>query len=164
MTKTRKTNVLSFYAAPERLNNPAMKLTKALDVYTFAISTYVMLTGRFPLVEERTYSKNIYECMQNLNAQDKQSINVIVDLMEKCLNDDPLKRPTMKEVADVLLKLLDEQDKDVLLEQVETVTWSVRNMFDFSNLEKLVPISELTPFYVFDQPSSEYIFAHIINI
>nr|CAB3265601.1 receptor-interacting serine/threonine-protein kinase 1-like [Phallusia mammillata] len=149
MTKVRKQFVKLRYKAPEQLVNRAMKPTQALDVYAFAISTYEVLAGKMNYFDAKRHIEKIYEQMQILNAQDKQTVEVIMDLMKKCLNDDSLKRPSMKEVADVLLKLLDEQDKDVLLQQAETVAGTVLKRYNFSSLEKLVPIRHLAPLHSF---------------
>nr|CAB3221697.1 dual specificity protein kinase shkD-like [Phallusia mammillata] len=143
-SKQLNTNFTPIYTAPEKLLAPDMEPTKELDVYAFAITTYVVLSRQLPFLREhwskttsaiiagrRPDCKKITDWMLTLNSEDKKYIEIVKNLMTECWESDSNKRPCMSKVADKLQYLLDQQDQSALDQQVKNVATA----FDFEKYD-----------------------------
>ena len=89
--------------APEQASGS--KVGKAADVYSFGCTMYHMLTGAVPFE-----TKSMYElCDKHCNAQaipvetKRQDVpKEFAELVKKCMEKDPTKRPTLAEVKQQL--------------------------------------------------------------
>ncbi|XP_043921274.1 receptor-interacting serine/threonine-protein kinase 1 isoform X2 [Protopterus annectens] len=89
------------YMAPEHLKCINTKPTEKSDVYSFAIVVWVILTSREPY-ENAMNENQVYMCVKNGNRPDmetvpKDSPMEIVNLMLRCWDEEPQKRPLFEE-------------------------------------------------------------------
>src|SRR5207248_11087019 len=90
------------YIAPEILRG--QNYTKAADVYSFGIIMYEVISGLPPYHDvshdENLATKICHGLRPRFNIKVPQ---LIVRLIKRCLDANPLNRPTAKEVYDILL-------------------------------------------------------------
>lgn len=104
------------YMAPELLRHEPYG--KKIDVYSFGILMYEILTNSFPypdlvnklITEDEFKTKVINGYRPRFNVPIKKSLQ---NLIEKCLFDDPEKRPSFEEIYDKLAN-----DKDYFIDDV----------------------------------------------
>ena len=117
------------YSAPERLKNPGMKVSKAMDVYSFSMILYMILSRKQPATFDSQSQVEDYiqkvqrgerpdlEEIDNLKSSvprsclsDIETIEVLEDEMKKSWNQTPKYRPSIIQVRDRLNKLLVTKD------------------------------------------------------
>ncbi|XP_067462094.1 receptor-interacting serine/threonine-protein kinase 1 isoform X3 [Thunnus thynnus] len=95
------------YMAPEHLESIHTASTEKSDVYSFAIVVWVILTGEEPYPNARS-EDHISQCVRNgerpaENLIPENTPTEITDLMKRCWDGSPQKRPTFKEGYDLFL-------------------------------------------------------------
>ncbi|KAJ0058808.1 hypothetical protein NL108_000523, partial [Boleophthalmus pectinirostris] len=100
------------YMAPEHLESIHTVSTEKSDVYSFAIVVWVILTGQEPYANARS-EDHISQCVRNGNRPAEHLIPEgtpveIIDLMKRCWDPEPHKRPTFKEAYGIFLPLYQE--------------------------------------------------------
>lgn len=162
-SKREKIEYTPHYTAPEKLIDFAMKPTKELDVYAFAILMHMVLTRQIPYPTEnpglldtiragaRPGCQIIRERNQILNVRDKAVVEELEALMKRSWNQNPSARPTMVEVSRILQRLLDQQDPEVIEQQVAGVLRQM-NLQDREQRER----SQFIPLHQFCAQTSSF--------
>jgi len=92
------------FSAPELYTNDKVSFTSAIDVYSFGITVLYLATKNIPQpllqIPPNKAPKNCFDC-DYLNSYPTLKI-----LFEQCLNIDPKKRPSMKEVKEKISEYL----------------------------------------------------------
>jgi serine/threonine protein kinase len=91
------------YIAPEILRG--RNYTKASDIYSFGILMYEVISG-LPPYHDLSHDENLaIKICQGLRPRFNTKVpQLIVHLIKRCLDADPLDRPTAKEINDILRK------------------------------------------------------------
>jgi serine/threonine protein kinase len=89
------------YIAPEILRG--QNYTKAADIYSLGIIMYEVISG-LPPYHDMSHDKNLaIKICHGLRPRFNNKVpQLIVNLIKKCLDANPLNRPTVKEVKDIL--------------------------------------------------------------
>jgi serine/threonine protein kinase len=89
------------YMAPEILRG--LNYTKAADIYSLGIIMYEVISG-LPPYYDLSHDKNLaIKICHGLRPRFSIKVpQLIVNLIKKCLDANPLNRPTVKEVKDIL--------------------------------------------------------------
>ncbi|KAJ8272636.1 hypothetical protein GJAV_G00091610 [Gymnothorax javanicus] len=90
-----------FYMAPEHLESINTRSSEKSDVYSFAIVVWVILTNQEPY-ENAWNDQHVYQCVRHGDRPDESAIppetpQEMVELMKKCWDHDPNKRPNFAE-------------------------------------------------------------------
>ena len=95
------------YIAPEILRG--QNYTKAADVYSFGIIMYEVFSG-LPPYHDVSHDKNLAMkiCLGFRPRFNIKVPQLIVHLIKRCLDANPLNRPTAEEVKDILYSLYDD--------------------------------------------------------
>ncbi|GBC06591.1 hypothetical protein RclHR1_06940008 [Rhizophagus clarus] len=98
------------YIAPEILRK--QNYTKAADVYSFGIIMYEVISG-LPPYHDISHDKNLaIKICQGLRPRFNTKVpRLIVRLIKRCLDANPLNRPTAKEIKNILNKWFYECDR-----------------------------------------------------
>ncbi|KAG7275138.1 hypothetical protein CRUP_015792 [Coryphaenoides rupestris] len=126
---TRGAGTLS-YMAPEHLNDINTRSTEKSDVYSFAIVLWVILTCREPYENARCEDQ-LCMCVRNGGRPEVEWIardtpTEMVELMERCWQQNPQKRPTFQEGYNDLLPFY----KNNLEEFIEKDCLNFRKLYD----------------------------------
>ncbi|XP_044524144.1 receptor-interacting serine/threonine-protein kinase 1 [Gracilinanus agilis] len=103
LSTTAKANAGTLlYMAPEHLNDVNAKPTDKSDVYSFAIVLWAIFANKEPY-ENAICEQQIITCIGNGNRPKVEEIagkcpKEIIDLMVRCWNGNPEKRPTFSEI------------------------------------------------------------------
>ena len=143
------------YAAPEKLKNPNLKIKEEQDTLSFGIVLHALLARQtsnttFQVVYLDSVKKSnrpdtckIDEFRNSLNFNDKQIITSLELIMTQCCHQDLEQRPTMVEVRDHLLEILNDQDTaDVLNEVTGALKQLSINVID-PKKHQCLPLSQL---------------------
>ena len=104
------------YIAPEKLNQPGLRVTKAMDVFSVGMIFYVILRREHPNIDvDRNREDVTRYCQQSLINRDLKQLAL------KCVEHYHLKRPQMLEVRDKSHSLLNEQNASEIAADVATV-------------------------------------------
>ncbi|GBB83871.1 hypothetical protein RclHR1_10530004 [Rhizophagus clarus] len=108
------------YMAPEILQG--QNYTKASDVYSFGIIAYEIISG-LPPFHDLSHDENlaIKICQGHRPRFNIMVPQLIVKLIKRCLDANPLKRPTTKEITKVISQLLDGWDCLELRKQINEI-------------------------------------------
>lgn len=101
------------YVAPEMLKKEkAEKMTTSSDIYSFAMIMWEVSTGRQPF-DDRPTKFLSEEIVNGLRPEImERTPKHYSDLMEKCWNSDPSKRPSLTEIQNEINKVLDDYFKE----------------------------------------------------
>lgn len=90
--------------APEFLDDfQKYNRTKPIDVYSYSIILYEIWTGSHPYPENISMFKIIHNVMNKVRPEFPSTINSnIRDLITKCWDHDPEKRPTFTDICNIL--------------------------------------------------------------
>ena len=161
------------YSAPEFLNNPKIKQTRAMDVYSYGILCYEIITrnlafstpGNFvpkstlTLIKDGGQKPNIElidEVKQSLidDEGNRKICCQLEDTVVKCWQTNPKDRPTIKEVKDKLktialtTKLKQHDAKHLIKKQTSSCSRNVTlNRFDSSSKTTSVSSQSFTLLY-----------------
>jgi len=96
------------YKAPEVLSG-SITYDKPVDVYSFSLVLYYVFTGHFPF-EDDPRIKNVWTLIDAVISGKRPEIpssfpTDIKELMEKCWDGDPSKRPTFEMIHSTLQKM-----------------------------------------------------------
>ena len=117
------------YIAPERLNNPQDRVSKAMDVYSVGMIFYVILSRQPPSADVFRNKVDVANfCRQPEQEQLKQ-------LTLKCTNHDNLKRPKMLEVREELQQQLCQEDTAKMVQHEADVlkTYRCKSFIDHTS-------------------------------
>ena len=112
------------FIAPERLNNPQLRLSKAVDVYSVGIMFFVIFRRQNPTKNIDRNTKEILRYCRNFDRTSVKSsvIKTVKQLIQKCTDHNSQQRPDMLEVRDELQNLLSNQDSaEIVLEAVDVL-------------------------------------------
>ncbi|RIA94005.1 kinase-like domain-containing protein [Glomus cerebriforme] len=91
------------YTAPEILRG--QNYTKAADIYSFGIIMYEVISGLPPYHDVSRYINLAMKICQGLRPRFNIKVpQLIVHLIKKCLDADPLNRPSALEIRNILSK------------------------------------------------------------
>ena len=145
------------YAAPEKLKNPNLKIKKEQDTFSFGMVLYTLLARQTPFpnaafelvylysVKEgkRPDTSPINEFRNSLNFSDKQIVTALELIMTKCWHQEPEQRPSMVEVRDDLLEILNHQDtRDVLNDVMSALNELSITAIDLKK-QRCLPLNQL---------------------
>jgi serine/threonine protein kinase len=109
-----------FWRAPEILRHVRERRSSQLpftvqewrraDVYSYAMTCYEVLTGRIPLEEHALGSYDAVICGLRPTLPEDNMVPEIGDLVGRCWQDDPLQRPSFREIVRVLESICHEYD------------------------------------------------------
>ncbi|XP_062285480.1 receptor-interacting serine/threonine-protein kinase 1 isoform X1 [Scomber scombrus] len=143
------------YMAPEHLESIHTPSTEKSDVYSFAIVVWVILTCEEPYPNARS-EDHISQCVRNGERPAENLIPdntpaEIIDLMKRCWDGSPQKRPTFKEGYDSFLRFYTEK----LEPDVETDLLHLREMYEGPEefVEKMKSLSLTCGCYSADSPA-----------
>ncbi|EXX62915.1 kinase-like domain-containing protein [Rhizophagus irregularis DAOM 181602=DAOM 197198] len=92
------------YIAPEILRG--QNYTKAADIYSFGIIMYEVISGLFPYYDLSHDENLAIKICQGLRPRfnNIKVPQLIVHLIKRCLDANPLNRPKEREISDILIK------------------------------------------------------------
>ncbi|KAF6735025.1 Receptor-interacting serine/threonine-protein kinase 3 [Oryzias melastigma] len=96
------------YMPPEALDNPNYKPARSFDVYSFAIFLWAILSGEEPYpsagraLVERCVKKGQRPPLDELSKNSTAGMKDLLDLMQKCWEGDPSKRPTFADHQEIV--------------------------------------------------------------
>jgi hypothetical protein len=107
-SKEMKLGCTIFYSPPEQIRGSSPKTSS--DVWAFGMTMYQLLTGLHPfehVADYRTMQKNMFYHLLNDQGvrpriTPEMQLNVECQIMQKCWNIDPLQRPSMLELHEIL--------------------------------------------------------------
>ncbi|RGB29891.1 kinase-like domain-containing protein [Rhizophagus diaphanus] len=88
------------FIAPEVLRN--LKYTFASDVYSFGIIMWMLTTGQHPFADNKNEFLEVEICEGKRPEVTEETPKCYRELMERCWNSDPLKRPSAIELYDTI--------------------------------------------------------------
>ena len=101
------------YIAPEVLRGK--EYTQASDIYGFGIISYEICTGLPPYHDIAHDEFLTIRICQGLRPKSDYKIpQLILDIINKCWDTDPLKRPKAKELCELLENLVDFETEEVI--------------------------------------------------
>lgn len=128
------------YVAPEVLRG--QPYTQASDIYSFGIVTYEILTNSYPYpVLDNMFTLAVCNGLRP-NLDSVKAPEVLKDLISKCWDADPLRRPTANEVWQSLWDwcwIIDDEKKDDKFYQQYKEIEAEYNKFSQSSPYKLHP-------------------------
>uniref|UniRef100_A0A3P9LMT8 Protein kinase domain-containing protein n=1 Tax=Oryzias latipes TaxID=8090 RepID=A0A3P9LMT8_ORYLA len=92
------------YMPPEAFDNLNYKPARSFDVYSFGIFLWSILSGKEPYPNackrqvERGVQKGQRPLLEDLSKKDTAGMKDLLNLMQKCWEGDPSKRPTFKDI------------------------------------------------------------------
>jgi serine/threonine-protein kinase len=101
------------FMSPEQLEGTRI-ITPAVDVYAVGIILFLLLTGQHPFDEERTLHGFVFSHLC-VAPPDPRSLlptvpDRLADLLSRCLDKDPARRPTARELGRSLAAVAGEHD------------------------------------------------------
>ncbi|KAJ3339533.1 hypothetical protein HDU93_008064 [Gonapodya sp. JEL0774] len=105
------------YMAPERVMNRHLRVTKEMDVYSFALTAYEIYTSDSPyshLVEGYDLHGAITACERKFLVNCTEMPKPLRDILLRCSVKDPHARPKMDEVANIIAVLAAEHMEPVI--------------------------------------------------
>nr|XP_029490215.1 receptor-interacting serine/threonine-protein kinase 3-like isoform X4 [Oncorhynchus nerka] len=114
----------SSYMPPEALENVSYKPIRAFDIYSYGILLWSIITGQskpYPDVHAREFSRFCFlikdrKQRPSLEAVDKEQfegLGDLVELMKKCWDHEPPKRPPIKECVLVTGRVFEKHQKGI---------------------------------------------------
>ncbi|XP_076821846.1 uncharacterized protein LOC143468481 [Clavelina lepadiformis] len=138
------------YAAPERLMNARQFATKAMDVYSFGLISYEILTQKQPFIAPMDVLAGrrppLDGFIEQDQTQDEKIINELRMLISKCWAHYPTERPGILEIRDRILNASIFRQAGVLLmlhHKVAHITKYLKVNMPFFQRYTCVPINEL---------------------
>lgn len=95
------------YMAPELFQGDSKSLTKKVDVYSYSLVLYMLLTGNIPFVDQNV--KNYYKLVDLVMNGERPTIenccisSVQEELIHRCWDHDPSKRPSAIQIVKELI-------------------------------------------------------------
>ena len=129
------------YIAPERLSNPRLRVTKAMDVYSVGMIFYVILRRQHP-------SRDVFRNKEEITRYCQQRIIHIElkQLILKCVDHVYQKRPKMLEVRDALQDLLSKRDAAEIARNVAAVLKTYKCKTFVDNISDFVSLANVFHF------------------
>src|SRR6266487_763817 len=121
------------YIAPETLRG--QNYTKASDIYSFGIIMYELISG-LPPYHDVSHDNNLaIKICQGLSPKFNIKVpQLIVHLIKRCLDANPLNRPTAKEIHNILYKwFMGYKDQTELQKQIKEAE-EINNKSPTSNM------------------------------
>jgi serine/threonine protein kinase len=128
------------YIAPEILRG--QNYTKASDIYSFGVIMYEIISG-LPPYHDLSHDVNLaIKICQGLRPRFNIKVpQLIVLLIKKCLDANPLKRPTAKEINDILSRWRNKPSDEQAIELQRQIKNAVEINKNSSN--NSIPLSSL---------------------
>ena len=132
------------YIAPERLDNPELRITEAMDVYSVGMIFYAIMRRQHPC--KCTNGKS--EVKSFCQPSSKPCHEHLKQFTLQCIHQDAEQRPKMLKVRNDLQSVLRSQEVVKIAEQVADVlrTFKFKNFVDSSELVTLTDVSAKTFF------------------
>ena len=161
----KKRQFTELYAAPELLENISMVMKSSHDVFSYSIVVYEIIERRKPIFMAQQldiYVQQIKEGIRpNIDVstarkreleeagrrEDSNIIDVLVNTMENCWNQNPSSRPTMTEVQTDLIEFSKQIDTSRLAKDIIAAKNSCEMIMFVKNNPKqtLISINKLNP-------------------
>ncbi|CAK8679994.1 unnamed protein product [Clavelina lepadiformis] len=151
------------YSAPEFLLSPDKSKTTKMDVYSFSILGYEVITRRLAFFAEakpnhviaaqikatglKPESKHLHEIDDALTSQavDRHIFHVLKDVVEVCWNTNPHERPDITSVYNWLTAELDNVDQSKIERQIQMLSRGLDVTRDQQKHVKMLPLDEWRP-------------------
>jgi serine/threonine protein kinase len=137
------------FIAPEVLRGKPY--TKANDIYSFSMIMWEFISGIPP------YNDKAYSLQLGLNIYNGERPEIIenipqcyIDLMKKCWNNDPLKRPNASEVRNIINAWINHICDESISKESE------ENIVEFYKADKVLQINDLTNIMAIKSHSQTY--------
>ncbi|CAK8671343.1 unnamed protein product [Clavelina lepadiformis] len=165
-TKKKQENIIHtcLYSAPERLRGSTCRTSKAMDVYSYSLICYIVITRVLPFPEtwqredlvanvangHYRPSLDKVKCVKkDFRRNDAEIIDLLCQEMVKCWQEQPEKRPTISEVRDIFHRKFAAADQSEVAADVAEITREMdikipdRSQYKFkSNTEENMSISK----------------------
>ncbi|XP_064807881.1 receptor-interacting serine/threonine-protein kinase 3-like isoform X2 [Oncorhynchus masou masou] len=99
----------SSYMPPEALENVSYKPIRAFDIYSYGILLWSIITGQSNPYPDRGQRPSL----EAVDKEQVEGLGDLVDLMKKCWDHEPSKRPTFKECFPVTGSLFEKHKKEI---------------------------------------------------
>jgi serine/threonine protein kinase len=163
--------VLSFIA-PEHLRKDSGLFTTASDIYSFGIIMWIICCCKLPyeMNDKRLLQLRI---IQGLRPKIQNDIpKIYADLMKRCWDDDPEKRPKAFELRNIFLKWKRQchsNDNEFFIAETERlykinnpdIVSEMENEFD--SFDNVIEIQEMERSKLINRKSKTYLFYHCIK-
>ena len=130
------------YVAPERLYNPNLRASKAMDVYSFGMTFFAILRRQHPSIDVNRNKEEVTNYCKHLPFQQWDFKQLII----KCVDHDPTKRPEMLEVRNKLKRLLGKHDDAVIAKNVADVLKTYKSKSFVDSLSDFTPLKNASDF------------------
>jgi len=130
-TKSKIYGVLP-YIAPEVLRG--QNYTKASDIYSFGIIMYEVISG-LPPYHDISHDNNLaIKICQGLRPRFNIKVpQLIVHLIKRCLDANPLNRPSVNEIADIVYSWAYDKDQKEFQKQIKFLQKKFRSITKTAN-------------------------------
>ena len=115
------------YMAPEILKNDNDEYGIAVDVYSFSILAYELVTGNAPYDDTKSFIRLFTDVLKGLRPTFSDDVTQpMKDLISRCWNEDPDERPSFDEIYDLLANDYNsffhyDLDEDEIQEYIDTL-------------------------------------------
>ena len=87
------------WTPPEILRNE--KFEESSDIYSYGVILYELFTGEIP---HKSIGDNQIKGLSNIISQANYSYRFLINLIKKCMSEDPKNRPCLENISNFLYK------------------------------------------------------------
>lgn len=157
--KSRKIHVTMTYAAPERLRDLNISVKKEQDTYSFGMLLFVLLTGKLPYRcagHEQAFLESIKRgerpslnpadhLDRKLDDSDAQIMQLLMDVVRTCWQQEPCDRPSMVLIRDDLEEALNSYSVHQIYEDMLDVVKHMSTEIPSQKKHHFLPLTDFSP-------------------